>query len=288
MSIFKKLFGIKDSATPETIKSSVDNKITVYINPIAPLTNVSVDSARTSNTKIELSSAARIVGLDDDFINLIYFPDDHAKQKHRDNINTVLLNLEIKSGADFHKVQDKLIDYNNIDLNEPIPFLTESLLIEKYDIKKDSYGVTETKSARGKKGTDKIQGYYLASSFISINISLKLNSKQTDFSFEENLYNSYIDNSELNNFAKLNSTFSLGFAFFKANNIPKAELYFDKIEKGPFDLQPMTIAGFYRNIGELYADNSDKTKALKWLKAGQTLNPKLGVKKLITKIETDK
>jgi tetratricopeptide (TPR) repeat protein len=288
MSFFKKLFGTKDSPTPETTNVSADNKTNADIKPLVSETKISVDSPQTNNIKFELSSATRITGLDDDFINLIYFPDDQAKQKHRDNINSALSKLKIKPGADFHKVQEKLIDYNNIDLDEPIPFLTESLLIENFDIKKDSNGVTETKSTRVTKGADKVQGYYSGASFISENIGLKLNSQQTDFSFEENLYTTNVANSDLNNFAKLNSTFSLGFAFFKANNIPKAEQYFDKLEKGPFDLQPSTIAGYYKNIGELYADNGDKTKALTWLNAGLTLNPKLGVKKLIAKLETDK
>lgn len=278
MSFFKKLFGTKDSPPPETINVSADIKTIADVKPVVSATKVSFDSLQANNIELELSSAKRFICLDDDFIELIYFSDDKAKQKHRDNINLVLSKLKIKPGTDFHEIQKILFDYDYMDLDEPIPFLTESLLFENFDIKTDANGVTETKSTLVAKGAEKIHDYYSAASFISENIKLKLNSQQTDFSFEENLYNTNVANSDLNNFAKLNSTFSLGLAFFKVNKISKAEQYFERLEKGPFDLQPSTIAGFYRNIGELYADNGNKEKALKWLKGGLKLNPKLGVK----------
>jgi tetratricopeptide (TPR) repeat protein len=249
---------------------------------------VADDKAKVNNSKVTLSSVARISGIDEDFINLIYFPTDQEKQNHREKINSALAKLKIKWGAEYNKVYEKIIDYNNIELNEPIPFMIESLLIENFDVKKDINGKTETKSETVVKGIEKIQDYYSAASFISENILLKLNSLQTDFSFEENMFNTIVSISHLNNLAKLNSIFSLGLAFFKANKIAKAEQYFELLEKGQFDMQPSTIASFYKNIGELYAESSDKSKALKWLNAGLVLNPKLSVKKLITKLETNK
>jgi len=270
MSFFKKLFGTKDDNTQET-KPSVDAKTTPDNKSVVSETKITTDKPQTNDTKAGLSSVSRIAGLDDEFINLIHFPDDQTKQKHRDAINSALSKLKIKPGTDYHEVHEKLIDYNNVELDEPIPFFIESLLIENSN-----------------KGSEKIQGYYPAAGFISENIRLKLDSAQTDFSYEENLFSNNVHNSDLNNFAKLNSIFYLGLAFFKANNISKAEHYFDLLEKGPFDLQPSSLAGFYRSIGELYADTGDKAKALKWLNAGLTLNPKLGVKKLITKLEADK
>jgi tetratricopeptide (TPR) repeat protein len=287
MNFFKKLFGTKDSPTPET-KVSVDIKVNADIKPVVNEINIPVDKPKTTDFKVELSSVSRITGLDNEFIDLIYFANPADKESHINNINKALSKLEIKTGADFHKVHEKIIDYNNIDLDEPIPFLIESLMVENFDVRKDSNGKTETKSSRVTKGVEKIQGYYSAASFIGENITLKLNSQNSDFAFEEKLFDEFVLNSDLNNYAKVNAFYCLGAAYFKNSNIVKAEYYFDLIEKTQFDLQPSTVSTYYRNIGEGYADIGDKVKALKWLNAGLTLNPKLGVKKLITKLETDK
>jgi tetratricopeptide (TPR) repeat protein len=286
MSFLKKLFGTKDNLTPE--KSNVSNENNTKNNTLDIESKTSSESSDIDNIKIELSTVSRIIGLDEEFIDLIYFQNDNEKQKHRNYINSVLSELDIKPDTDFLKVKEKLIDYNNIDLEQPIPFLIESLLIENFDQNKDSNRPTETISKKAKKGIYKIQDYYSSASFISTNILLKLNSKQSDFLFEENLYNANIVNSDLNNFAKLASTYTLGHAFLMTNYIEKADHFFDRLEKFPFDLAPSTIAEYYRKIGELYLENGDTKKALKWLNAGLTLNPKLGVKKIITKLEAEK
>jgi tetratricopeptide (TPR) repeat protein len=288
MSFFKKLFGTKESPIAETSKVPVDNNTNSVDKPTVSATSSPDDTRQNSEIIVEGSSVSRITGFDEDFINIIYFPDEISKQKYRDKINAALSHLKIEFGAEFLKVHEKLNDYNNIELEEPIPFLIDSLLIETFNIRKDSNGVTETKSPIVNKGLDKVQGYYPATSFISSSTSLKLNFHQTDFSFEEDLYSKHVLTSELRNFANLNATFSLGHAYFAVNSISKAESYFDLIENGTFELQPSTISNYYRTIGELYADIGDRPKAIKWLKSGLTLNPKLGVKKLITKLETDK
>lgn len=288
MNFLKTLFGTKESQIPEKTKVPVDLKPNIDIKSTVSESNPTTDKSKICDFKVELSSISRITGLDYEFINLIYFPNDQEKKKHCESIISTLSKLKIKSGADFHKVHEKLVDYNNIEFDEPLPFLIQSLMIEDFDIRKDFSGKTETKSTIITKGIEKIHSYYSAASFISENIGLKLNSQQSDFSFEENLFSSYVLKSDLNNFAKLNSIFLLGFAFFKANDIIKAEQYFELLEKGLFDLQPSTVSDFYRNIGELYIESDDKTKALKWLNAGLTLNPKLGVKKLVAKLKGDK
>lgn len=286
MNFFKKLFGTKDSPTSET-KVSVDNKVNADIKPVVYEINIPVDKPKSPVFKFELSSVSRINGLDYEFIDLIYFANPADKESHINNIIKAISKLKIKTGDDFHKVHQKIVDYN-IELDEPIPFLIESLLVENFDVRKDSNGKTETKSSIVTKGVEKIQSYYSAASFIGENITLKLNSQNSDFAFEEKLFDEFVLNSDLNNYAKVNAFYCLGTAYFKNSNLIKAEYYFDLIEKTQFDLQPSTVSTYHRNIGEGYASIGDKVKALKWLNTGLALNPKLGVKKLIAKLEAVK
>jgi tetratricopeptide (TPR) repeat protein len=60
---------------------------------------------------------------------------------------------------------------------------------------------------------------------------------------------------------------------------------FNKIRKRNYELSPSTVADYYRKIGEIYFELKQNEKSLDWLKAGLILNPKLGVKKLIDKLE---
>jgi hypothetical protein len=284
MNFFKKLFSVNESPKSETI-ISLEVKENNEIKKVALTNNNFVENSKTNDLKIEPSSVSRITGIDNEFINLIYFPNNLEKESHVYKINKALSKLKIKFGTDFNAVHEKIVNYNNIDLDDPIPFIIESLLIENYDIRKDSNGKTEIKSSRGNKGLMKIQNYYSAANFIEENISLKLKCQNLEFDFEEKLFNEYIINSDINNYAKINTFYCLGSAYFKNSNLIKGEYFFNLIEKIQFDLQPSTVSNYYRNIGEDYSEIGENIKALKWLKAGLILNPKLGVKKLISKLE---
>ncbi len=72
MNFFRKIFGTKDSPTPET-KVSVNIKVNADIKPVINEINVPVDKPKTPDFKVELSSVSRITGLDNEFIDLIYF-----------------------------------------------------------------------------------------------------------------------------------------------------------------------------------------------------------------------
>jgi hypothetical protein len=62
-------------------------------------------------------------------------------------------------------------------------------------------------------------------------------------------------------------------------------IYFKMIENDKYDLSPNTVADFIRLIGEDYNKIGDFKNAYHYLSIGLKLNPNLGVKKLLAKIE---
>ena len=279
MNLFQKFFGkkegqLKSNEINEDLNPSFEEKSE---NP----TQITMDRSYNNS----YSFVSRIKGLDNDFIDLIYFSNDETKISYREKIIKTLSDLGINFGDDFHKVKSKIIEFNNTLKDYQIPFLLNSLMVEDFNVENNNGIITETKSEQQTKGIEKLNGYYKAASFIIENIELKLKYQYFDVLFEEKLYNEFITVSDLNNYAKLNSIFSLGIAFAKGSELKKAENYFNLIEKTNFDLQPATVSEFYRNVGEYYIEINENEKALKWLKSGLEINPKLGVKKTITKLE---
>lgn len=133
-------------------------------------------------------------------------------------------------------------------------------------------------------GKIKLSKYYIALRVCRYNIVKKLNNKIYDFRFEEELaLNAF--KSEYRNYARIETLFVLGEAFFKANQLEKMNLYFDIIYKEKYDLSNVITSNFHRRIADIYLYIHEKKEALKWYKSGIQLNSKLGVKKLITNLE---
>lgn len=209
-------------------------------------------------------SKAFFSGLDNDFINLIYFKDETEKTKFISEIEKLLSKLKINEQTDLVSGRKKVADYNS-DAEEAVPFLNEIL----------SYGSQ----------TNKLDNYYTALNLCSHNLEKKTENNFYDLKFEEELVNKTLEKSDLFNFARISTLFNLGASFYKTNQIESMENIFNKIRKENYELSPSTVADYYRNIGEIYFELKQNEKSLDWLKAGLTLNPKLGVKKLIDKIE---
>lgn len=135
-------------------------------------------------------------------------------------------------------------------------------------------------------GKFKLNKYYTALNVSRYNIVKKLNNKIYDFKFEEELaLNAF--GSDYRNYARIETLFTLGEAFLKANELEKTSLYFEMIYNDKYDLSEVTVSNFHRRIGNIYLDIHEKKKALKWYKSGQQLNSKLGVKKLIANLEKE-
>ena len=247
MSWFKKIF---QNSTPET-----EAKIEVQKE---------IKKEPTPEVSSSTSSKMLYSGLDKDFIGFIYFKDETEQNEFISEVEQLVSELKINEQTDIVTGRKKIADYN-IDAEEPVPFFNEIL---SYSSK-----------------TNKLENYYTALNLCSHNLEKKTENSFYDFKFEEELVNKVLENSELYNFARVSTLFILGESFYKANQIESMENTFNKIRQENYELSPSTVADYYRNIGEIYFELKQNEKSLDWLKAGLILNSKLGVKKLIDKLE---
>ncbi|MDB4107887.1 hypothetical protein N9595_05420 [Bacteroidia bacterium] len=101
-------------------------------------------------------------------------------------------------------------------------------------------------------GIANLNSYYSALNFCSENLSRKLENNNLDFDFEEELLNKVLENFGLFDFARLDTLFSLGNAYYEASQFDKMELIFKRILSEEYSLSPETVARYYRSIGYIY------------------------------------
>jgi hypothetical protein len=202
--------------------------------------------------------------LDKEFINSLYFSSDQLQEDYINNIRKILKETIVNCKIERINFSAYYTE-NKID----IPFIFEA--IKFFD---------------ENNGKIKLSKYYTALSVCRHNIIEKLNNKIYDFRFEEELALKAFK-SDYRNYARIETLFVLGEAFFKANELKKTRLYFDIIYKDKYNLSDVTISNFHRRIGDIYLYNHEKKEALKWYKSGFELNSKLGVKKLIANLEKE-
>jgi tetratricopeptide (TPR) repeat protein len=241
--------------------------------------------------KISASFQYKLIGIDHDFIDLFYFKDEISKNDYLKSLQEILDNLHIQAGMDIVTVQNIIADDNLKNGGEVLPFLADSLLYDAIlisSIERD--GKIQTSETPGEGfliGREKINNYYAALKFIQVNLDRKIDTNYFDFQFEEELLNDTLSNSETFNFARIETLVAFGKAYLAAHNFAKMDEVFNIILTEKYDLAESTIANFYREIGETYLKLERSDQALKWLKSGLNLNPKLGVKKLIERIEKE-
>jgi hypothetical protein len=221
-------------------------------------------------------------GIDNEFVDLIYFPSDKEKEIYIDQVKDICTKLKLSIGDKF--VAKDIYNVENYPLVTSVPLFKHSILISYLNDK--NYPPEELKS-QIEFGIKKIQNYYSACNFIEENCSMKVNSNYFNFEFEENLLETIVITSKLNNYTKLSAITCLGISNLIGKNIEKAKKHLDLIADVKFDLEAATVAKFYRDIGDQYLKINNKQNALYWYKSGLNLNPNLGVKKLITKIESE-
>lgn len=243
-------------------------------------------SPNNQNRGIEIKTSTTFVGLDDEFIDLIYFPSEEKRDSFKQQLIEILKELGITNESQRTEVMEKFPNYvteNNINL----PFIAELFIFESYIIKvsKPEETIIETtKGSPGYRGKEKLKHYYTAVGLASHNIYGKNENGIIDISDEENLVIKTLSDQN-KDFACANILLLLGNSFMMHNNIDKMVFYYEKLFSSDFDLSPTTIADFIRAAGEDFYKIGDTEKALKYLKKGLELNPKLGVKKLVTEIE---
>jgi tetratricopeptide (TPR) repeat protein len=271
MSWFKKLF--QSSTVGPVVKTEVKRE---------------VEKEPIQTFSFSTSTKSYFSGIDLDFIDLIYFKDSEKKKKFISDVESFLNKLKINSQTD-EVSGTKLVAENNFGSEEMIPFLNE---IISYDSEttttKFQINGEEPKEINTNKKSitiDKLNHYYTALNLASYNLEMKVENSYFDLAFEEELIKKTLEKAIHTDYARISTLLILGQSFCKANEIDKMESTFNIIRKDQYDLSPVTISNFYRSIADTYLELTDKEKALDWFKAGLTINPKLGVKKLIEKLE---
>lgn len=207
----------------------------------------------------------KLIGIDTELIDRIYFPSQADKTEYIAKIENVLNALAIKIGDDRMDVITKIAD-----ANVNLKFLREILAY--------------TGGLQYSRNSDR-NNYYTNCKLCEYNVATKVAAKVNDFQHEEFLFESIIS-IDLAGYAKANLIFKMGETFSRLGLWEKTDSYFDLFRKTDFNLSPVTISDFYRAIAEVYLEACKKETSLIWFKDGLRINPKLAVKKMIKKLET--
>ena len=145
--------------------------------------------------------------------------------------------------------------------------------------------IIETKEGYNEiRGKQKLQNYYTAIRLASHNLQVKADNQIQNIAEEEKLILESLSDSH-KDFARINIFLQLGKSFMELKNFDKMSHYYDSIFSDSFDLSQNTVADFIRVAGEDFYQLGKLTEALKYFKKGLELNPKLGVKKIVSEIE---
>jgi hypothetical protein len=222
----------------------------------------------------ETNSFLFFSGIDFEFLDFLFFPSKDLKDSFLEKLNESITDAEINIATDKMTVLEKIsIAYT--DKQQVIPLLSEILNFKMED---------NFEMFIGKK---KLKNYYTALNLCQFNIIEKIKAKRLEFDFEEDLILKTLT-SELQNYARINSLFYLGLAFKMAEKQDKMNFYFKMISTDKYDLSPVTVSNYYKQIAEIFIELNDSFSALNWLNSGLDLNPKLSVKKLIKQLEAIK
>ncbi|UEG48629.1 hypothetical protein LK994_08265 [Ferruginibacter lapsinanis] len=248
------------------------------------------DNKDETITQVERAykTEALFAGIDYEFIDKLYFHTAELKDIFIYQLNEILTVLKISEQTKRVETTQLLTDYiTNKEIE--IPFLIYLFNFETYSIEIDKVSnieISKKIAFASNKGKEKLSHYYTGLNVASYNIEKKIAAGYLDFLEEEELINRTLSD-EHYDFARISGLFLLGHGFFVSNNIEKMEYYFNIIKKDKYELSNITVSEYYRAIGEEYYNAKILEKSLIWLKDGITLNPKLGVKKLIQKIENE-
>lgn len=207
----------------------------------------------------------RLIGIDSELVDRIYFPTKEDKVEYLNRIESTLMTLAIRTGDARVDVINKIAD-SNVELE----FLREVLAY--------------TGDIQYSKNSDR-NNYYTNCKLCEYNLAAKLTAGVTNFQDEELLFRSIMV-IEFFRYAKASIIFNMGQTFSTIGDWEKADSYFDLFRNTSFELSPVTVANFYKEIGEIYLEADKKEASLIWFKDGLRIDPKLAVKKNVKKLES--
>lgn len=221
----------------------------------------------------------KILGVDYEVIKLLDQGDEEEIQKTSNQSEKIFNSLKNK---------DKIFDAVELhNLEEKTGFEIETYLLIAYVTVFNKDGVMTTEI-----NEEPLSGLKKIEANIDLHIGYRygklyqaISKRQTDI--EEN-YNDFIKILMLENklnYSKAESLIDDGISIYELGDTIIAEKIFDLVATIKTDLQPSTLSNFFRKIGDFYISKENKELALKWFKHGLSINPALGVKRLITQLE---
>lgn len=244
------------------------------------------ETQQSQNRVIEVRNSTKFDGLDLDFIDLLYFISKDEKTVFINKLLEIIEKLGITKETlrtEFMESFPNYITTNEIDL----PFIAELFNFHNtiVTVSMPDETIIETKEGYHEmRGKEKLQHYYTAIRLASHNLQVKADNQIQDIAEEEKLILESLSDSH-KDFARINIFLQLGKSFMDNKNFDKMSHYYDCIFSDSFDLSQNTVADFIRIAGEDFYQLGKLTEALKYLKKGLDLNPKLGVKKVVAEIE---
>lgn len=257
-----------------------------FKNLFSPKQDSKKDENQSKERIIEIRTVTKFEGLDDEFINLLFFISEDEKVNFRKLLLDIIRKLNITTDTlrtEFMEHFPKYISENEIEL----PFIAELFIFnsEIQTVSLPDNTIFEKREGYNEmKGKKQLEHYYTALRLASHNLTEKDKNKIENISAEENLVLESLSDSH-KDFARINIIYQLGRSYMQRSNFEKMMHYYESILSETFDLSPNTVADYVRVAGEnLHSINYSK-EALGFLKKGLVLNPKLGVKKLVAEIE---
>lgn len=244
---------------------------------------------QSQNRTIKIRNYTKFDGLDNDFIDLLYFISQDEKTAFKNKLFQIIEELGITRETlrtEFMESFPNYINTNEIDL----PFIAELFNFHSsiVTISVPDETIIETKEGYHEmRGKEKLQHYFTAIRLASHNLQVKAANQIHDIADEEKLILNSLSDSH-KDFARINIFLQLGKSFMEQNNFDKMSHYYDRILSESFDLSQNTVSNFIRVAGEDFFQLGKLPEALKYFKKGLELNPKLGVKKIVTEIEKKK
>jgi tetratricopeptide (TPR) repeat protein len=272
MNFLKKLFGTDKDDTSKNDTSKTEEK---------------EKERNKSENFIQVKSKSFFAGIDKEFIDLLFFSEKTERDEFIQMLSNLLDKLQINEKTDRPEVSEKLT--NHLIQNElSIPFL---IYLFKYDNRIITVRMPEGRIIKEDNGTkdyvgiEKLKHYHTALNVATYNIQRKIEANFGNIEFEENLINKALTQENMD-YARIDALFLLGHFFCITGDLEKMNSYNNIIENDQYELSPNTVADFIRLIGEDYYSLGDLKKTHHYFSYGLNLNPKLGVKKILLKIES--
>ena len=221
----------------------------------------------------------KILGVDNEVIKLLELGDEDEIKKTSNQAEKIFNSIKNKD-----KIFDA-VELHNFEEKTGFEIETYLLIACVTVFNKDGVITTEINE-------EPLSGLKKIEANINLHIGYRygklyqaISKKQTDIGENYNDFLKILMLENKLNYSKAESLIDDGISIYELGDTIIAEKIFDLVATIKTDLQPSTLSNFFRKIGDFYISKENKELALKWFKHGLSINPALGVKRLISQLE---